>query len=422
MQKRHTKGEEKPVNHRILALGAVFFSILMFLTGSVRCHGAGREEENMQQGEKQAEFAAKILFATDLHYLSPSLTDEGPCFQRLVESGDGKLPERSKELLEELIRVTRDVHPDALVLGGDLTYNGEKQSLEEVCEALLPLWEEGIPVLVIPGNHDIAYPYACRYVGEKAYRVEGISQEAFAERCAGFGPDRAVSVCGSSFSYVYALTDALWLLFLDANTEKKPGGLDEETLAWAKEQLDAAKEEGIAVVTVTHQNVLRQSELFYYGFIISNEEETADLLLSHQVRTNLSGHSHIQSRKTKDGLIDYCTGCMSVWPLHYGIVELYADGEALYEERELTCCLEEARDRFRVCTGRQVTDTLKDLDIPEEVRKEMIDYAVYINGQYFAGWFSPEKILGTERWKKWETYGKATFWYYYISSMLSGKK
>lgn len=376
------------------------------------------EGADMDQQEKKTEPAARLLFATDLHYLSPSLTDQGAGFQRLVEGGDGKLPERSEELLEELVSTAREIRPDALVLGGDLTYNGELQSLKEVCLALTPLLEEGIPVLVIPGNHDIAYPYACRYVGEKAYRVAAISQKEFAERCACFGPSQAISTCDASFSYMYELSEGLRLLFLDANTEKKPGRLDEETLRWADEQLEKARQDGAAVVTVTHQNVLRQSDLFYHGFVIGNETEAAELLFSHGIRTNFSGHSHIQHQAEKNGLTDYATGCMSVWPLHYSLADVFPDGTADYQVRELSGYQEEAKERFYVCTSRQVRQALMKLTIPDPIREAMIDYAVTVNGQYFAGRFSPEEIKESEGWKNWETYGKSTFWYLYIRSMI----
>ena len=45
-----------------------------------------------------------LMVASDLHYLSPSLTDHGSCFTELVRNGDGKVMEYSQELVEMGLR------------------------------------------------------------------------------------------------------------------------------------------------------------------------------------------------------------------------------------------------------------------------------------------------------------------------------
>ena len=70
--------------------------------------------------------------------------------------------------------------------------------------------------------------------------------------------------------------------------------LTDETLAWAKKQLEKAREEGIEVITATHQSVLPQNKRMVFGFIISNHEEVAEMLRENDVRLNLSGHIHMQ--------------------------------------------------------------------------------------------------------------------------------
>ena len=83
---------------------------------------------------------------------------------------------------------------------------------------------------------------------------------------------------------------------------------------------------------------------------------------------------------------------MSVWPLHYSLADVFPDGTADYQVRELSGYQEEAKERFYVCTSRQVRQALMKLTIPDPIREAMIDYAVTVNGQYFAGRFSPEEI------------------------------
>ncbi|MBR2527814.1 MAG: metallophosphoesterase [Blautia sp.] len=380
--------------------------VLILMTGgSTRIFG---EEEEMIQ----------LLLATDLHYLSPLLTDYGPLFQRMVESADGKLPERSVEILEALVQETLNSRPDALLLPGDLTFNGERQSLIEVLAQLRRVRDAGIPVLILPGNHDIAYPYARSYFGDKAERTDAISGREFAAACASFGPDQAFDLCPYSFSYVYEFEGVCRLLMLDANTEAMPGGIDQKTLSWAEQALKDARSARLPVISVTHQNVLRQSGLFYQGFVVSNEKEVKDLLMKGQVKTNLSGHSHIQHTASEGDLTDYATGCLSTSPLHYGWIRIDPTGEVCYEARELPVCQEEALERFRVCTSRQVREALSKLEIPEIIREKMIDFAAAVNRSYFAGEFDPTFVSAHESWKLWITYGRSTFWYFYIRSML----
>lgn len=375
---------------------------------------AGSAPERAEESIMRDERVLTIVEATDMHYLSPTLTDGGAAFRKLVNSGDGKMPECSGEILDALLYEVLEMKPDALVLSGDLTFNGELASLTEMAEKLRSVKAAGIPVLVLPGNHDINYRYAASYFGDSARKVENISQEAFLEACREFGYDDALDRCSASFSYVCALSDRVRLLMLDANTEEYPGGLDDETLAWAEEALLQAEADGAEVITVTHQNVLRPSELIYYGFVMANEDRVRNLLEKHGVRVNLSGHSHIQHTATDGVLTDYQTGSLTVYPLHYAILTVGPE-RTTYETREIDVCRDEAKERMTEMTRRQVGDTLKDLEIPEEAREAMLDLACRVNLATFAG-ESVEAFYEEDAWKLWETYGQTTFWYLYMKS------
>ena len=69
-----------------------------------------------------------IIVATDIHYIAPSLTDQGDAFIRLIEAGDGKAVQYIEEIIDTFISQVIQMHPDLLVLTGDLTFNGEKES------------------------------------------------------------------------------------------------------------------------------------------------------------------------------------------------------------------------------------------------------------------------------------------------------
>lgn len=365
----------------------------------------------------------EIWVWADIHYLASSLHDDGTVFRQLVEQGDGKVPEYSEAIADEFIRLCLERHPDAVVIPGDLTYNGERISLQELSEKLKTLQDSGIPVLVIPGNHDLMYPYARSYFGSNARKTPAISPEDFRKDCGAFGWEQAVARDSVSFSYVYALTDDVELMFLDANTPAAPGSVPDSTLAWAKKQLAWAKEDGKTVITVTHQSLLAQNKFMTKGFIISNHSNVESLLRKYGVTLNLSAHIHIQHTVTEDGLTDIATGCASVVPLRYGILNIGMDrSQWEYIPGHLEILQQEATDRFTTCMTRQIADTLTGRDIPEEDFDYMVEFMMDLNRAYFAGEITDrdvDAVRQTEGYLKWKTYGRDTSWYQYIESILS---
>ena len=103
-------------------------------------------------GGAQAEY--RVVVATDLHYLAPSLTDHGPIFQRMMENSDGKCTQYCDEILDAFLLEVIELRPEALILTGDLSFNGERESHLALAEKLKAVEEAGIPVLVLPGNDD----------------------------------------------------------------------------------------------------------------------------------------------------------------------------------------------------------------------------------------------------------------------------
>ncbi len=78
-----------------------------------------------------------LLIATDLHYLAEELSGRGVYFDRLVENADGKMTAYSEELLEAFAQQVIGQQPDALILSGDLSFNGEAQSHRRLVERMV---------------------------------------------------------------------------------------------------------------------------------------------------------------------------------------------------------------------------------------------------------------------------------------------
>ena len=95
-----------------------------------------------------------IVHATDMHFLSPELTDGGEGFIDILTRADGKVTQYSPQLCEAFVADMLELKPDAVVLSGDLTLNGAHASHSGLAAVLKPLRDAGITVLALPGNHD----------------------------------------------------------------------------------------------------------------------------------------------------------------------------------------------------------------------------------------------------------------------------
>lgn len=364
----------------------------------------------------------EIIIASDLHYLSPSLYDDGEIFHTLLENNDSKLIEYDQEILDELVKQVIAQKPDAFLLSGDITFNGEMVSLLEVKEKLLEIEEAGIDVLVIPGNHDISYPYACSYLGDKLEHVEDISQKQFLEVMQEFGYQQAIEKDEASFSYIYPISKKHWILALDANTEGNIGKVLPSTLEWLENALNQAKKQDIEVTVMSHQNVLRQNEIIYVGYLLSNSVEVESLLRKYDVKLVLSGHSHIQHTTEVSGLVDICNESIVVTPLSYAIVQRKGK-EFTYQRKSLGILEQEADDRFFENTNQNIEKFFNTNDVPSEVQDDMLAYAQEFNKANFMDDQNKLKQLFKDpRYEIWQVYGEGSFWLEYMKTALENMK
>lgn len=277
--------------------------------------------------------AVRLMVATDLHYIAPELTDGGIAFQTLVDAADGKTTAYCEELTEAFFQTVLKEAPDGLILTGDISFNGERISHEVLAKKLAELEKAGIPVYVLPGNHDLNNASARRFREDTAYLTETVTGVEFGEIYAPFGLEDAVARDEHSLSYTADIAPGLRLLMVDVNTEIFPGGITEKTLSWVEAQLKAAKEEGVRILAASHQNLLAHSSLLSLGFVMENAGALLTLYEEYGVKVNLSGHIHMQHTKQSDGgLWEIATASMAVTPGCYAVVTLTEDALS-YETR-----------------------------------------------------------------------------------------
>ena len=161
-----------------------------------------RKKEPQKAQEETVYMPPTIWLATDLHYQSPQMTDFQSAFDTYTMGNDGTIVPYLDEITEAFLEEVRTAHPSALVLSGDLSQNGEKANHEALAEKLERVQAAGIPVLVIPGNHDINHPWAATYFDDQVSPAEGTSSEEFYQIYHKFGYDQAVSRASDSLSYV----------------------------------------------------------------------------------------------------------------------------------------------------------------------------------------------------------------------------
>ena len=308
----------------------------------------------------------RLILATDLHYQSAQADDGGAAFQLFVERGDGKVVEYLPELLEAFMDQVIEEHPSALVLSGDITMNGEKINHEELARGLMRVQDAGIPVLIVPGNHDINNPHAAVYFGEEKAEADPVTPEEFYNIYHMYGYDQAISRDDASLSYVYQLDERNRLLMLDTcQYEPKnmvEGQLKVETFQWADEQLKKAKEDGINVLPIGHHNLLAQSRMYTTQCAMNNNGDVIELFQKYELPLYLSGHLHVQRiRKHKAepgaaddsyGIMEIVTDALSIPPCQYALLEWKRDGSMEYSTKAVDVSAWAAR------TGSQNPDLL----------------------------------------------------------------
>lgn len=350
-----------------------------------------------------------IIIGTDIHYLAPSLTDGGPRFQEMVEYGDGKVVTYISEITEAFLDEVISLRPNALILSGDLTLEGEKASHEGLADQLSRVEEAGVPVLVIPGNHDINNRQAACYEGTQRLPAEFTTPEEFREIYREFGYDEAISEDDYSLSYVYQLDENTRMLMLDTcqyrPTAKVGGAILSSTYDWIEEQLMQAWYDGMDIIPVAHHNLLDQSEIYVDNCTIEHGEQLADLLEEWDVPIFLSGHLHVQhTKRSVDnmGVWEMVTASLATPVCQYGVLEYGGNGSFDYKtwsvdvegwakEKGVTEKDLLEFDRFkgpflkRVFYNQSMAALTPVQELNEEQKKQMSELYAEMNYYYYQG-------------------------------------
>ena len=374
-----------------------------------------------------------VVVASDTHYFSPDLTDYGEAFQTMVERDDGKVVSYQPQLMDAFIEEMTKLKPSAVVLSGDLTLNGEKAGHEALAEKLHSLEQQGVDVVVIPGNHDINNNHAASYFGKEKTSAEKIDENEFYDIYKDFGYDEARSKDPYSLSYIYELDEKNWLMMLDT-AQYQPvnlvgGRIKDETIVWMDEQLKEAEKSGISVLPIGHHNLLKQSILYPEDCTLENYKTAVQLLESYRIPLYISGHLHLQRTKTykpepgpsekEFHISEVVADSFTIPPCQYGIVQWKDKGGYTYSTKEADVeawALEQGVEDENLLNfkeygsaflaetiSKQIYDKMSSLQ--DDQMKAMADLYGELNRAYCGGTaINRKEVMSSEAYGLWERF------------------
>ncbi|MBQ9664780.1 MAG: metallophosphoesterase [Oscillospiraceae bacterium] len=281
-------------------------STLLALCLALSIGGTAAVAEKAASGRENS---LRIAVGSDLH-LDPDNTDKSL----------GSEVVYSLELVDALLLDAKAQGAEMILLTGDLVNGGKPHRHEALADKLRRAEAEGLPVYVLPGNHDLS----------------PITQTQFAEYYAEFGYDEAYSRDQSSLSYCI-VRDGLMLLMMDTagysagaiDLPEAPARSDNEpffteaTLRWAEALMQEAQREGWTLIAAGHYNLLPEiSKQPGSGYCIENGDRFTELLKTYGAPLYLSGHMHVRGVYQEDSLTELLTEFLLGYPTAYSMLDL----------------------------------------------------------------------------------------------------
>lgn len=351
-----------------------------------------------------------FFIVPDIHHFSKSIYDDKEAFQNFLATSDGKLIKYSTEIITSIKEDIRKEQPDFLILPGDLTTSGDKESHIELAELLNEIEQIGTQVLVVPGNHDIENPWSRKFIGSDVIKTDNISSNDWKDIYYQYGYSQAISTDKSSASYLVAASEDLWILMLDStiSNEKsknlypiKGGEISKNTLTWINNCSELAKKNNAKLMAVMHHNLLEHSQIFNDSYTVNNKDEVLDSFINANIDLVLTGHIHIQDIKsfTKNETTIYDIGTSSalVYPNQYGTLRFNPANGYTYNTKGINLDIlatefdKEAFKNYVICVFmeqccNQYKDCLAELDeLNDEDLEKAYSIIVEMNKMYFSG-------------------------------------
>ena len=295
----------------------------------------------------------KIAVMSDTHYLSPSMIKDTADYTTALNS-DRKMLTESSGINLKLLDAVREDKPDVLLVSGDLTKDGELEGHREFSARLQQLQKDipGMKVYVINGNHDVRNANAKNFntPDGKAVPATRTEPQDFVDAYSFVYSDSSIVARytppqgkeSGQLSYVAEPCEGVTLIVLDTccysadNTSDKEnehetrGEMSPELVAWATEQIKAAKAKGNHVIGMAHHGFIPHFSMepdILKMYLVKDYDTIAAQLADAGLEMIFTGHMHandIAALTTKNGntLYDVETGSNLTYPSPMRFVQL----------------------------------------------------------------------------------------------------
>lgn len=317
------------------------------------------------------------------------LKKDGKAFQEYLVN-DRKLLRESPELMDTAMLRILAARPQALLITGDLTKDGELASHTLLAKKYLSeLKKKGINIYVIPGNHDVNNPHAVVFNGDKAERTATVSPSDFARIYRDFGYGDALARDTASLSYAAQLTPSIRLIAIDAckyyendfskNLCVTSGRIRPATLQFITSQVADAKAHGCKVLAMMHHGIaphFRMEDVILSEYLVDDFDLLARRFAEMGIKVVFTGHLHSQDIAREGNIVDVETGSLVSYPHPIRTVDITPD--SLHITTQLISSLgsmqqgesmDDKSKRFVASSAAHMVDGMMPADIPEPAKK-----------------------------------------------------
>ena len=271
---------------------------------------------------------------TDLHlYAGERIGSFGEAYDRKAQY-DQKCMKESEAIVQAAFdAMAADKETEVVIISGDLTFDGEKESHDLLVEMLTKLKAQGKRIFVITATHD--YRMNARGYNETgSFPVEKYPREQLREVYADFGWNEAVAEHPASMSYAVKMFPGWRFLLMNDDGPEGFCGYSDDLLKWVREQAAEARKDGERMIAVTHHPMLPPAKIYpliSHGQMLCGYETTAPMFADLGIEYIFTGHTHMQSVSHLDtvrgGRIYHInTGSVTGHPAPYRKMTITPDG------------------------------------------------------------------------------------------------
>lgn len=286
----------------------------------------------------------KFYLITDTHFFKNSLGARGDAYDDFMRFEQKCFAETQSINISVFDWLKNADEADSVLIAGDLTFNGEKESHLEFIKLLNELKASGKNVYVVTADHDFKKDGDSCFAFDENGRSspQSTKREELYDLYYEFGFKDALAVDKKHLSYVSQIGEGVRLLAL--NNDGADDGqrrFDEEQIKWIKEQAKKTREDGQIMFAMNHYPLLPGQPIFsIVPSAVQKESDAVTTMLADEgVHLIFTGHMHNQSINEKitdrgNKIYDVCTGSIIADPAIIRHVTITSENKAIIKSIE----------------------------------------------------------------------------------------